>query len=126
MTERKKQVPRGESGTLKRLVASVLIFAFCFAARTLFPEQTQGAAELMKQTMEVSSHFEDAFSELGTNLTEGKSLADSVGSWCVTVFAPQEISVSENVQPASDQAAAQTPSKAEQLISWLKSLLHDA
>lgn len=125
MTERKKQTPSGTSGKLKRLAASVLIFVFCFAARMLFPEQTQGTAELVRQTMASSSHFEDAFSELGTNLTEGKGLADSVGNWCVAVFAPQEISVPENESSASDQVASQKPSKAERLISWLKSLLDD-
>ncbi len=126
MSEGKKQHSRNELGRLKRLVASVLIFVFCFAARTLFPEQTQSAAELVKQTMALSSHFEDAFSELGANLSEGKSLADSVGSWCITVFAPQEVSVSEPDQSDADEETLQEVSGVEQWIAWLKSLLSGA
>lgn len=93
MSQYKKQQERRLSGASKRLLAAVMIFLFCYGARVTYPEQSQRAADWMRYTLSSSSHFEDAFSTLGQDLSNGKSLSTSVGSWCVTVFAPQEVTI---------------------------------
>lgn len=96
---------------LQRLLAAMLLFAFCFAGKKLFPQQTETGTAVLRNMLTTSVDFEDAFSGLGHDLADGKGIAQSVGSWCVTVFAPQEVTVSEPDTPAPETADAENSSQ---------------
>lgn len=96
---------------LQRLLAAMLLFAFCFVGKQFFPQQTEAGTTVLRNMLTTSVDFEDAFSGLGHDLADGKGIAQSVGSWCVTVFAPQEVTVTEADTPAPETADAETPSQ---------------
>lgn len=125
MSQRSKHNSGRLSVEGKRLLISILLFVICFAGRVSFPAQTQRAADCLKKTMSASSQFESAFSTLGSDLNSGKSLTTSVGSWCVTVFAPQEITIPENTTEKSEkQASSFTEGLKQQLKDHLRQWLH--
>lgn len=96
---------------LQRLLAAMLMFAFCFAGKQFFPQQTEAGTTVLRNMLTTSVDFEDAFSGLGHDLADGKGIAQSVGSWCVTVFAPQEVTLTEPDTSAPETADAEDSSQ---------------
>ena len=121
-TPRRSAGPARSSRTRKecqRLIAAVLLFGLCFAGKTFFPQQAEQGVAFVRQILTSSSHFETAFADLGEDLSQGKGVAESVGSWCVTVFSPREVTVSEaeTAVPAMGTSEEETP--------WWKQLLQE-
>lgn len=123
---RRSAGPKKSSGMrqeCQRLIAAVLLFGLCFAGKTLFPQQAERGAALVRNMLTSSSHFETAFADLGEDLSEGKGVAESVGSWCVTVFSPQEVTVSEEKAGGSETETSEKSTWWEWLFGELKSRL---
>lgn len=87
------QPPR--NGSLLRLTAAALLFLTCLGLKTCFPSETAEVRQQLSSLLSASTDFQAAFSSLGERLDSGEDVMAAVGDWCVTVFAPQPITMED-------------------------------
>lgn len=102
-------------GSLSRLTVAVLLFLVCFAGRLGFPEQTEPYRQRLAQLLSASTDFSAAFTDLGEDISQGNDLLSAVGDWCVTVFAPTEVTLDTASQ---EELAALRQQETAFLTSW--------
>lgn len=101
--------------SFSRLTAAVLLFLICFAGKLQFPEQTEPYRQRLALMLSSSTDFGAAFTDLGEDLSQGNDILAAVGDWCVTVFAPAEVSLDATSQEELDALRQQ---EAAFLTSW--------
>lgn len=102
---RKKQpLAQRELRRLGQLGVSLALFLAVFLGRGIFPDQTARLGEQLRQDMDFSA----AFSALGQAVSEGTSVSEAVGDWCVAVFAGTGLEVSSAPPDSWADRAVQT------------------
>ncbi len=93
-----------EKVRLAQLLVCLALFLAVFIGKGIFPEKLLKAKYELLSRITANTDFRAALSDLGTSLTEGGTVLDDLGEFCVEVFGggeePQEL------EPAPATAAA--------------------
>lgn len=92
-----KKTTGASSGPLTRLLIAAVLFAACLLGRVCFPAQTEEYRERLKCMLVGDTDVQAAFLQLGEQLEEGQHTLEAVGDWCTAVFAPDEVTLTENL-----------------------------
>lgn len=78
-----------------QLVTALLLLGLWMTADALSPEAASRWGRRINVLLGQSWDVTTAFSQLGEQLQQGEDPLASVGDWCVSVFLPQEISLTD-------------------------------
>ena len=79
----------------RQLIAALLLVGLWVTAGTLSPEAASQWGQRINALLGQSWDVTAAFSQLGEQLQQGEDPLESVGDWCVSVFLPQEITLTD-------------------------------
>lgn len=107
---RKAQPKKPCSSALLRLAAACVLFLLCLGAKVCFPAESMPYRQRLSSLLSSSTDFRSAFAQLGEHLEHKEEIAEAVGDWCVTVFAPEALTAEPADTPQTDSAGDDTSS----------------
>lgn len=86
---RKERRERRTSRQLRQMLVCLIVFAFVFAGKGAWPEQTERAGRQLLQLLHADTDMRGLLLELGGVLSGDENALGEFGKMCVAVFAPQ-------------------------------------
>ena len=88
------------STALARLVAAALLFTLCAVAKIHFPQQSLPWRQQLSRLIGSQADLNQAVSQLGEELERREEVVHALGDFCVSVFAPEGVSLPAEAEPS--------------------------
>jgi hypothetical protein len=103
--DRRKNQPHKEGGGGLRLLIAALVFTLCLVGRMNYPAETEQYRQKLAELLSSSTDFQGAFRRLGKELSQGDDMLEAVGDWCISVFAPEDITLEDTSAEEADTSS---------------------